>query len=917
MKWYRFTAKVLVIIMLITSISIQDSSWILQTYAEGVNTTYVASSSNTVPNEKEYKVASRSDANEKITASSSNASKGNFEWEDCVDGYEITMNAAAGALPVGTEIRVNVIKVDDMDKYIQNSDIDGMVILDQFMLNFDFLYNDQSVEPNDKITVTISGYNDYLESELTAYTIKDEKLDFMETEVERDEDCKATFQIESSGQYGVCWVQFITLFSISQTKPVVTIVPDIVVGNGAGKFKLTDHGIHGEPIQSTKTIHYTEVTLNTEFEVTANEFHYTSHINDPVPGMWVCYTVYATKDNSKYDYYLPGYQGNGDFNCCGYGGAYVINEDETITMKNFDYGDENGELLVRIFVPKYEWDGTGSSIEVAELETLYDAWYYIKGKTAQKYLVSFRDSAPNPIKNLKSQVVKYGKAATPPFVTAPKGYYLTWDKPYDKIMNHTVINAVWNPIQYRIKYELNGGVNATSNPTSYNVTDTFSIQRPTRPNYQFTGWKWPDGKVKNYINRGTTGDLLLTATWKPNRYNVKVVYTDEFGKTTEEMQSIEYGGNAKVKTKENGCTITWTPRYQNITQSQTIYGVCTPIKYEIKYQGVENANNQGNPNFYDVTQTVKLKAPQKQGYLFSRWVDEAGSINNIIKAGSTGTKTFTAKWVKSHNDDSDDDYDQGTWNGIKDNYQTAKDSVLNLFETIRKEMENKYNCHWKDGKLYYGDETLATGWQTVGGNRYYIDSNGYPLKGCQMIDDQQYYFTLDGLNVTKEEFLNEIAVKTKDWVKKVRYDTEGKPPVNLLNISSPLLDCSAFVLSVLNTYGFDIPVSETRSAHDLSNYGEKVKEFSSMNELILDDFTEFQVGDIFCFDYEGKDPVRYDHVGIYIGDGVIAHSLNARINGVFTDFKQKGLSYKEENMPSESYYNDPKRILVKRPPQLK
>ncbi len=87
------------------------------------------------------------------------------------------------------------------------------------------------------------------------------------------------------------------------------------------------------------------------------------------------------------------------------------------------------------------------------------------------------------------------------------------------------------PVDYTIRYELNGGVNHPANPDSYNVLYGVSLKRPKRAGYMFAGWMIGWDKVHG-INKGlnasfssvedmmsslstrTTGDVTVTATWE-------------------------------------------------------------------------------------------------------------------------------------------------------------------------------------------------------------------------------------------------------------------------------------------------------------------------------------------------------------------------------------------------------------------
>ena len=83
--------------------------------------------------------------------------------------------------------------------------------------------------------------------------------------------------------------------------------------------------------------------------------------------------------------------------------------------------------------------------------------------------------------------------------------------------------AKWNVIKYAISYDLAGGTlpEGKSNPTEYTVeTDSFVLVNPTKDGYEFVGWKdselSDDTASRTFMIRwGSSGDMLLTALWKP------------------------------------------------------------------------------------------------------------------------------------------------------------------------------------------------------------------------------------------------------------------------------------------------------------------------------------------------------------------------------------------------------------------
>ena len=84
--------------------------------------------------------------------------------------------------------------------------------------------------------------------------------------------------------------------------------------------------------------------------------------------------------------------------------------------------------------------------------------------------------------------------------------------------------ATWSEIiVYNITYNLNGGINATNNPSTFTVnTPTFTIQNPTRLGYTFLGWT---SDSPTTIPLGSTGDRVFTANWSsPIIYHIEYTF---------------------------------------------------------------------------------------------------------------------------------------------------------------------------------------------------------------------------------------------------------------------------------------------------------------------------------------------------------------------------------------------------------
>ena len=151
------------------------------------------------------------------------------------------------------------------------------------------------------------------------------------------------------------------------------------------------------------------------------------------------------------------------------------------------------------------------------------------------------------------------------------------------------VYAKWNIPDYEIHYELDGGINNDSNPSSYNgESDTIILQDPTKDYYVFEGW-----------------------------------YNDpEF---SDKVETIDPKTCANI----------------------TIYAKWRPLTFSINYELNGGENNAQNPSEYNCESgTIILMDPTSEENVFLGWYTDSGFMNKIeeIPAGSTGDIILYAKW---------------------------------------------------------------------------------------------------------------------------------------------------------------------------------------------------------------------------------------------------------------------------------
>lgn len=131
------------------------------------------------------------------------------------------------------------------------------------------------------------------------------------------------------------------------------------------------------------------------------------------------------------------------------------------------------------------------------------------------------------------------------------------DDIYSFVMPNENVNLEvrWSVITYSITYELNGGTNSSSNPSTYNVESSpITLANPEKTHYAFNGWTF-NGEAITSIPTGITGDLVLVANWAAKSYQVSVIVNDESLGAVTGAGSHAFGSSV---------TLTATPTSDNI-----------------------------------------------------------------------------------------------------------------------------------------------------------------------------------------------------------------------------------------------------------------------------------------------------------------------------------------------------------------
>ena len=239
---------------------------------------------------------------------------------------------------------------------------------------------------------------------------------------------------------------------------------------------------------------------------------------------------------------------------------------------------------------------------------------------------------------------------------------------FNPVTNEMVINC---PSQISYNKGENGTGSISSGIKTYGINFTLSSSTFTRTGYTQDGWSTTDGGNKVYDLGGTyTTDKSITLYphWTANKYTVTL---NNQSATTAGTSSVQAtygsampsatmpqktgynfggyytainGGGTKYYNANGSSAKNWDK-----TAATTLYAKWTIINYDITYNLDGGTNHANNPTSYTVESgEITLQNPTKTGYTFEGWYTEAEFTNKVTKiaAGSTGDKTFYAKWTE-------------------------------------------------------------------------------------------------------------------------------------------------------------------------------------------------------------------------------------------------------------------------------
>ena len=237
---------------------------------------------------------------------------------------------------------------------------------------------------------------------------------------------------------------------------------------------------------------------------------------------------------------------------------------------------------------------------------------------------------------------------------------------------NTTLYAQWTPAKYNITYKDQGGSNfsgthAANYPTKHTYGTATSLMNATKTGYTFDGWFTnPDCTGEPITTLGATdytADITLYAKWTEITYTVIINAVGNGTVSPNGERQVGAGGLSVTATPDAGYIVKWNTTGGAMVSSTTdneitvtanaegtVIANFSAITYTINYNLDGGTNNAGNPTNYTIeTPTITLKEPTRTDYSFAGWYTTntfSGDPVTEITQGSTGDKTFYAKWIE-------------------------------------------------------------------------------------------------------------------------------------------------------------------------------------------------------------------------------------------------------------------------------
>ena len=314
------------------------------------------------------------------------------------------------------------------------------------------------------------------------------------------------------------------------------------------------------------------------------------------------------------------------------------------TTETFDEGTEEtgiakGSTGDKVFYAKWE-----INLYTVSFETNWSEW------TIDAEQIEYKSTITEPTKQREGYTLEGW------FTDSDFQNMYDFDTP---ITAPITLYANWTINTYTITYSTTYGVAPEAKTVEWGSKLTEDdLAEIEAEGWVFNGWKIGDTGTYATTETTVTDNIILTADW--SIVQITISYETAHG-TAPETQTVDYGtilATAHLEEIEadgydfDGWFLEGKEAEAGTTLKAniTLTASWTAKIYSITYNGVEDAENPNDAAEYTIeSDAITLADASKDGYTFKGWFTtetfDEGTEETEITAGSTGDKTFYAKWT--------------------------------------------------------------------------------------------------------------------------------------------------------------------------------------------------------------------------------------------------------------------------------